>query len=242
MRRAHRGEHCQAAKRAAADIEGHSEAAKFSQPGRLSDLCRRLIDVYVGVFAAARTSKRKVVNMKWTALGVVSLLSVSISTCAWAADDVCLQHKPDPTIDARAKDLAIKLLDGQPSFLKDWNDYLEVLRKGDNAAANEAELAVDMHCKDPQDVNLNITPDGRLHNYAIDTWRIAVNNSVLLLAASTDVSKTLADVHASLNGNPGIPKESRDLFVADFIRDCGLANLPFIAIKTADGNILISGK
>jgi hypothetical protein len=31
-----RGEYCQAAKRAAADIEGHSEGAKFSQPGRLS--------------------------------------------------------------------------------------------------------------------------------------------------------------------------------------------------------------
>ena len=31
-----RGEHCQAAKRAAADIEVHSEAAKFSQPGRLT--------------------------------------------------------------------------------------------------------------------------------------------------------------------------------------------------------------
>ena len=29
-------EHSQAAKRAAADIEGHSEAAKFDQPGRLS--------------------------------------------------------------------------------------------------------------------------------------------------------------------------------------------------------------
>jgi hypothetical protein len=32
----YRGEHRQAAKRAAADIEGHSTAAKFGQPGRLS--------------------------------------------------------------------------------------------------------------------------------------------------------------------------------------------------------------
>jgi hypothetical protein len=32
----HRGEHCQAAERAAADIEGHSEAAELGQPGRLS--------------------------------------------------------------------------------------------------------------------------------------------------------------------------------------------------------------
>jgi hypothetical protein len=31
-----RGEHCQATKRAAANIEGHSEAAKHGQPGRLS--------------------------------------------------------------------------------------------------------------------------------------------------------------------------------------------------------------
>jgi hypothetical protein len=31
-----RGEHCRAAKCAAADIEGHFEAAKFCQPGRLS--------------------------------------------------------------------------------------------------------------------------------------------------------------------------------------------------------------
>ena len=31
----HRGEPCQDAKRAPADIEGHSEAAKFSEPGRL---------------------------------------------------------------------------------------------------------------------------------------------------------------------------------------------------------------
>jgi hypothetical protein len=31
-----RGYHRQAAKRAAADIEGHSEAAKFGQSGRLS--------------------------------------------------------------------------------------------------------------------------------------------------------------------------------------------------------------
>jgi hypothetical protein len=29
------GKHCQAAKRAAADLEGHSATAKFSQPGRL---------------------------------------------------------------------------------------------------------------------------------------------------------------------------------------------------------------
>jgi hypothetical protein len=35
------GEHCQTAKRAAADIEGHSTAAKFSQPGRL----RATVDV-----------------------------------------------------------------------------------------------------------------------------------------------------------------------------------------------------
>jgi hypothetical protein len=31
-----RGEHRQAAERAAADIEGHSKAAKFGQSGRLS--------------------------------------------------------------------------------------------------------------------------------------------------------------------------------------------------------------
>jgi hypothetical protein len=31
----YRGEHCQAAKRATADIEGHSEAAEYSQPRRL---------------------------------------------------------------------------------------------------------------------------------------------------------------------------------------------------------------
>src|ERR1700687_5701886 len=30
-----RGEHCEAAERAAADFEGHPEAAKFSEPGRL---------------------------------------------------------------------------------------------------------------------------------------------------------------------------------------------------------------
>jgi hypothetical protein len=30
-----RGEHCQAAKRTAADIEGHPEAAELSQPRRL---------------------------------------------------------------------------------------------------------------------------------------------------------------------------------------------------------------
>jgi hypothetical protein len=34
----HRLEHRQAAKRAAADIEGHSAAAELSQPGRLSGL------------------------------------------------------------------------------------------------------------------------------------------------------------------------------------------------------------
>ncbi len=32
------GEHCQAAKRAAADLEGHPEAAEHGQPGRLSGL------------------------------------------------------------------------------------------------------------------------------------------------------------------------------------------------------------
>jgi hypothetical protein len=32
----HRGEHCQIAKRAAADIEGHSAAAELGQPERLS--------------------------------------------------------------------------------------------------------------------------------------------------------------------------------------------------------------
>jgi hypothetical protein len=44
-----RGEHRQAAERAAADIEGHPAAAKFSQPGRLSaeprQLARRRCDV-----------------------------------------------------------------------------------------------------------------------------------------------------------------------------------------------------
>jgi hemerythrin-like domain-containing protein len=41
----HRGEHCQAAKRAAADFEGHSEAAKYGQPGRLNG--RRRIGMIV---------------------------------------------------------------------------------------------------------------------------------------------------------------------------------------------------
>jgi hypothetical protein len=158
------------------------------------------------------------------------------------ADDVCIQHKPNPEIDGHAKDLALKLLDGQPSFLKDWGDYLTTLRGGPNAAANEAELAVDMHCKDPQDVNLNITPDGRLHNYSIDTWRVAVNNSVLLLAGSKDVPQTIDDIQKSLNGTPGIPAGSRDLFVADFNRDCGLANLPYTAQKNTSGKIEIVQK
>jgi hypothetical protein len=74
------------------------------------------------------------------------------------------------------------LLDGQPKFLKEWKEYVEEVRKDKTtAAAKEAELAVDMHCEDPQDVTLDITPDGRLHNYSVDTWRIAVNNSVCFL-------------------------------------------------------------
>ena len=183
--------------------------------------------------------------MKWTTLAVISLLMGGMmnSTRSWAADDVCIQHKADPIINARAKDLAIKLLDGQPSFLREWNDYLEEIRKDTDktaASAKEAELAVDMHCKDPQDVNLTITPDGRLHNYSIDTWRIAVNNSVLLLATSTDVPKTLAEIMASIKGPPGIPAVSWDLFIADFNRDVGLSNLPFVAVKSPDGSILIN--
>jgi hypothetical protein len=177
--------------------------------------------------------------MKRTTLAVVSILSGGMSN-AWAADDVCIQHKPDPTIDARAKDLALLLLDGQPRFLKEWNEYVEEVRKDKTtAAAKEAELAVDMHCKDPQDVTLDITPDGRLHNYSVDTWRIAVNNSVLLLAGSTDVSKTLADINTSLQG---IPAKSRDLFIADFNRDNEFANLSFFALRRPDGSILISKK
>jgi hypothetical protein len=139
--------------------------------------------------------------MKWTTLAVVSFLigGMANSTCARAADDVCIQHKPDPTIDARAKDLALLLLDGQPTFLTDWNDYVMALRKSADAQNKENELAVDMHCKDPQDFTLNVSADGHLRGYAVDTWRIAVNNSVLMLAASTNVSKTLTDIQESIN-------------------------------------------
>lgn len=187
-------------------------------------------------------------NMKLTTLAVVSLLSggMANSTCAWAADDLCKQHKQDPTIDAHAKDLAIELLDGQPTYLTHWKEYLEEMREDKTkATANEAELAVDMHCKDPQDVTLQLSADGHLLGYSIDTWRIAVNNSVLMLVASTDVAKTLADIHASINSSNsaiGIPEGSRDLYIADFNRDVGRYNMAFFAIRRPDGSILISKK
>src|SRR3984957_13269454 len=44
-----RGEHRQAAERAAADIEGHSEAAKFSEPARLIQTPRRNRSIDGGV-------------------------------------------------------------------------------------------------------------------------------------------------------------------------------------------------
>jgi hypothetical protein len=189
--------------------------------------------------------------MKLTTLAVVSLLigGMANSTCVWAEDDICKEHKPDPMIDAHAKDLVIKLLDGQPTFFTDWNDYVTTLRKDKDkdkttVQANEAELAVDMHCKDPQDFTLNVTADGRLHGYSIDTWRIGVNNSVLMLAASTDVSKTLADIHGSINSSPptGVPELSRDSYIADFNRNMRRYGMAFFAIRKPDGSILISKK
>jgi hypothetical protein len=187
--------------------------------------------------------------MKWTALAVVSLLigGMTNSTRTWAADDICKNHTPDSTIDGHAKDLALKLLDGQPTFLTDWNDYVTALRKDTDKTAvtkNEAELAVDMHCKDPQDVALNVAADGHLHGYSIDTWRIAVNNSVLMLAASKDVSQTLADIMASINsGVPtGVPELSRDSYIADFNRNMRRYEMAFFAIRKSDGSILVSKK
>jgi hypothetical protein len=50
--------------------------------------------------------------MRGTTFRVVLLLSICVKgivTSAWAADEVCRQHKPDPTIDAHAKDLALSL-------------------------------------------------------------------------------------------------------------------------------------
>lgn len=185
--------------------------------------------------------------MKGTTFSVVALLSIgatAIVTSAWAADDICKAHKPDPTIDAHAKDLAIELLDGQPTFLTNWNDYVTALRKGGDAQNNENELAVDMHCKDPQDFTLNVSADGHLRGYSIDTWRIAVNNSVLMLGASTDVSKTLTDIHGSINlpNSNGVPGLSRDSYVADFNRNMRRYEMPFFAIRKPDGTILISNK
>jgi hypothetical protein len=127
------------------------------------------------------------------------------------------------------------LLDAQPRFLKEWNAYVLELRNSSAGAQertdNEAELAIDMHCKAPQDVTVSKMPDGRVQ-YAIDVWRVTVNESVLILAASNDISNTLAGINASIQK---IPAESRDLYVADFNRDCAHAQLPFYAIKKPDG-------
>jgi hypothetical protein len=160
---------------------------------------------------------------------VVALSIASAWSCSANAYDetFCRAHKPDIEIDAKSKDLALELLAGQPIFLSLWNEYLKVLQAGPHAVKNEAELVIDLHCKDAHDVQIWTSADGNFH-YTIDTWRVVATRALIDLATSKDVPATLAKVQYDISA---VSKEATAVFIADFNRVSDSANLSFIAQK-----------
>jgi hypothetical protein len=156
------------------------------------------------------------------------------------SDEVCRTFKVDPVIEAHAKDLSLELYQGNGSFIQDWNNYLTSLRNAPNANANEVGLAIAMHCKDPQDVTLDINSKGELTDYHVDTWRLEVNRSVLALDQTPNPSRTISDLQDEIKKL--VKPESRDIFIADFNRNVGHYHMPYTAQKNANGEIEIVQK
>jgi hypothetical protein len=172
---------------------------------------------------------------------VVALLIASAwpySANGYYDDTFCREHKADAEIDAKSKDLALELLAGQPTFISHWNEYLKVLKAGPHAVRNETELAIDLHWKDPQDVQIWTSTDGLFH-YTIDPWRVVATQALVDLATSKDIPATMAKVQYDISA---VSKEAAGLFIADFNHSSDLGKLPFIAQKKADGGIEIVKK
>jgi hypothetical protein len=135
-------------------------------------------------------------------LGVVILGSAVAMTSpirAADADEVCKQHMKDPNpathdpkIEERVKTLAIRLLTGDPTFVREWNVYSIELRKGNAHAAPTApdipnggdrfaDASIDLHCYVPLEVRLQGLPEEKIR-LDVDLWRSYVNAAVYNLS------------------------------------------------------------
>jgi len=159
---------------------------------------------------------------------------------AFGADELCEAHKPDPVIDARAKDIALQLLAGMTSFYREFNGYRGELLNSPNSDRDMTELIIDLHCHAPQEVPVWREENSRM-GFTIDSWRVKTNQAILDVATATDqnITERLASIKDYANK---IPKEDYDVFIADFNRTAAKMKIPYLVQKNAAGEIAISRK
>src|SRR5438477_7648915 len=166
------------------------------------------------------------------------VIALLFPAMVFAADELCEAHKPDPVIDARAKDIALQLLAGLTSFHREFYAYRGELLNSPNSDRDTTELIIDLHCHAPQEVPVWREENSRM-GFTIDTWRVKVNQAILDVATATDqnIAEKLAAIKDYANK---IPKEDYDVFIADFNRTSLKVKLPYLAQKNAAGEIAIS--
>jgi hypothetical protein len=158
---------------------------------------------------------------------------------AFGADELCEAHKPDPVVDARAKDIALQLLAGMTSFYREFNGYRGELLNSPNSDRDTTELIIDLHCHAPQEVQ--VWQDNGKLSFTIDAWRVKANQALIDVGTATDqnITEKLATIKDYANK---IPKEDYDVFIADFNRTASKVKTPYLAQKNAAGEIVITRK
>jgi hypothetical protein len=174
-------------------------------------------------------------SVKYTLAGTAFLVLL-FPGWALGMDEICKAHKPDPEINEHAKDLAIQLLDGQPSFRTNFDEYVKELRTRPDGAKAEGDLVVDLYCKAPKEVALTIDRASGGLAYTIDTWRANVNQSVASLGLNANPEAIIPGIEQNLNS---VPDDDILVVIADFNRDAKKAAVPFLATRGDDGKIRI---
>jgi hypothetical protein len=165
-------------------------------------------------------------------LTVAVLAGVALGSGVVKAD-ICSTWAPDKDMNEKAHELAFLLLKGDLDYTLQVQKVFVQVQKGPDPEKNRAELVVDLHCQDPEDVSLDAT--GKLN---IDTWRVRSTASLVLLRnhKGDDAIKTELEKDIQEYFNVSHP-ESKDIFVADFNRRAEKSGLTYEAHKDTIGNI-----
>lgn len=145
----------------------------------------------------------------------------------------CAALRPDREIAESGQLLSISLLAGKLDFQKQLNNYQNTL-----SDKQKAELGLVLYCNDPQDVSIDWTKEGDFKSFTADTWRSAVNASLVMLQNNNSDIKAAEKVMNRVN------ERSRGIAVEDFNRTAGKDEfrVPYRAEMGKDGQIHIRKK